>query len=128
MTFPLRSDMGPPPVIFGATYLFPNRPLNPLYPPGSSGSTSGRPLFADEHRAAPFAQCTAIPTKSANACPGSDLTSAASGEVAPNTFGTSGPMFSSTVFAVATPPQLQPARVNGTHGAGALRPLFVTML
>ena len=77
---------------------------------------------------APFAQCTAIPTKSANACPGLDATSAASGESGPNTFGTSGPMFSSTVFAVATPPQLHPARVNGTQGAGSLRPPAVIML
>ena len=37
------------------------------------------------------------------------------------------PLFSRTVFAVATPPQSQPARVNGTHGAGALAPVGVTM-
>src|SRR5712691_7417260 len=33
------------------------------------------------------------------------------------------PLFSRTAFAVATPPQSQPARVNGTHGAGAVAPL-----
>ena len=30
-------------------------------------------------------------------------------------------LFSSTAFAVPTLPTSQPARVNGTHGAGALR-------
>ncbi len=29
------------------------------------------------------------------------------------------PVFSRTVFAVATAPTSQPARVKGTHGAGA---------
>jgi hypothetical protein len=52
----------------------------------------------------------------------------ASGEPGPNTLGTSGPMFSSTVFAVPTAPQLQPARVNGTQGAGSLRPSAPIML
>jgi hypothetical protein len=75
-----------------------------------------------------LAQWTAIPTRSAKACPGLAATSAASGEPGPNTFGTSGPMFSSTVLAVATAPQLHPARVNGTQGAGSLRPLAVIML
>ncbi len=37
-------------------------------------------------------------------------------------------MFSRTVFAVATWPTLQPARVNGTQGAGALWPSAVSML
>ena len=35
--------------------------------------------------------------------------------------------FSRTVLAVATSPTSQPARVNGTHGAGAVRPSGVTM-
>jgi hypothetical protein len=37
--------------------------------------------------------------------------SLASGEFAPNTSGTSGSVFSSSVFALATVPKLQPARV-----------------
>ena len=52
-----------------------------------------------------------MPTKSANACPGLAVTSAAWGELAPKTVGMSVAMFSSTVFAVATSPTLQPARV-----------------
>ena len=32
----------------------------------------------------------------------------------------SGVVFSSSWFAVATSPTLQPARVNGTHGAGVI--------
>jgi hypothetical protein len=31
------------------------------------------------------------------------------------------------MFAVPTPPTSQPARVNGTHGAGVLRPVSVIM-
>src|SRR6476620_12249147 len=37
------------------------------------------------------------------------------------------PVFSRTVFAVATAPKSQPARVYGTHGAGAFLPSGVTM-
>src|SRR6476469_599464 len=37
------------------------------------------------------------------------------------------PVFSRTVFAVATAPKSQPARVYGTHGAGAFLPSVVTM-
>src|SRR6266568_5123128 len=70
----------------------------------------------------------AMPSKPANAWPGFDLTSAASVELAPKTVGMSVAMFSSTVFAVATWPTLQPARVYGTHGAGALLPSAVSML
>src|SRR5260221_14728049 len=69
-----------------------------------------------------------MPTKSAKALSGSALTSAAWDELAPKTVGMSVAMFSSTVFAVATWPTLQPARVNGTHGAGALCPSAVSML
>src|SRR5205085_10148350 len=36
-------------------------------------------------------------------------------------------MFSSSMFAVETPPKLHPARVNGTHGAGVVTPPSVTM-
>src|SRR5207245_623675 len=46
----------------------------------------------------------------------------------PGTVGMSVAMFSSTVFAVATWPTLQPARVYGTHGAGAFLPSAVSML
>ncbi len=69
-----------------------------------------------------------MPTKSANACPGLFVTSCASGEPAPNTVGISVAIFSSIVFAVATAPKLQPARVNGTQGAGAFMPWAVSML
>src|SRR5919202_1309775 len=67
-------------------------------------------------------QWTPIPTKSANACPGLDVTSAASGEPGPKTVGMSIAVFSRIVFAVATAPKSQPARVYGTHGAGAIFP------
>ena len=50
--------------------------------------------------------------------------SLASGECAPNTCGTSGRVFSSSVSAPATVPKLQPARVYGTQGAGAFLPLL----
>ena len=46
----------------------------------------------------------------------------ASGEPAPKNDGMSMPVFSRIVFAVATAPTSQPARVNGTHGAGAILP------
>ena len=55
-------------------------------------------------------------------------TSAASGEVEPKTVGMSMFVFSSSMFAVETPPTLHPARVNGTHGAGAFLPWAVSML
>jgi hypothetical protein len=57
-----------------------------------------------------------------------------SGELAPKTLVMSPlgpvPVFSRTTLASATAPKSQPARVNGTHGAGALRgvpPSPVTM-
>src|SRR5215469_15666456 len=54
--------------IAGLTYLAPNNPWKPLYPPGSSGSESvrafGLPL---QTLPALLAQCTAMPTKSVNA-------------------------------------------------------------
>ena len=37
------------------------------------------------------------------------------------------PVFSSTMLAVATAPTSQPARVYGTHGAGAFAPVGVIM-
>ena len=69
-----------------------------------------------------------MPTKSEVAWPGLAFASAACGEVAPNTVGMSMLVFSSSMFAVATPPTLQPARVNGTQGAGAFSPCAVSML
>src|SRR5215472_19215687 len=85
------------------------------------------PLLAFEQRAAPRAQWTAMPMKSANAFGEPELTSAASGELGPNTFATS-PRPSNAVLAVPMLPTLQPARVNGTQGAGALLPAPVSML
>ena len=41
-----------------------------------------------------------------------------SGDPAPNTLGMSTAVFSSSWLAVATSPTSQPARVNGTQGAG----------
>src|SRR5207247_8984347 len=86
----------------------------------SAGRLSGRPWLAAEQVASPCAQWTPIPTKSANAWPGFAATSAASGDAGPNTVGMSIAVFSRTVFAVATAPTSQPARVYGTHGAGAI--------
>src|SRR5580765_3092892 len=67
-----------------------------------------------------------MPTKSANdwvpAAPPSPATSIASGEPAPKTVGMSIAVFSRIVFAVATAPKSHPARVYGTHGAGAILP------
>ncbi len=75
--------------------------------------------------AAPCAQWTASPTYSATwtslNLSGFAAVSSASGELAPNTVGTSTAGFSSTMFAVEKSPTLQPARVNGTHGAGVTR-------
>ena len=50
----------------------------------------------------------------------SALSCATSGELAPNTLGMSTLVFSSSWLAVDTSPTLQPARVNGTHGAGVI--------
>src|SRR5712692_8533769 len=102
--------------------------MYPEEPPSSSGSRSDLPLLAAEQRALPRAQWTPIPTKSANACPGLFFTSIASGEFAPNTVGISMAVFSRIVFAAATAPTLQPARVYGTQGAGAFLPAAVSIL
>ena len=51
---------------------------------------------------------------------------ATSGDPAPNTFGMSKqPAFSSTMLAVETSPTSQPARVQGTHGAGVAASVVV---
>src|SRR5258708_22617092 len=63
-----------------------------------------------------------MPTKSANPWAGLAATSAGSGDPGPNTVGISMDVFSRIVLAVATAPKSQPARVNGTHGAGAIFP------
>src|ERR1700740_1299844 len=64
----------------------------------------------------------AMPSKSAVAWAWLELASAASGELAPNTVMTSAGMLSNSMLAVEKPPTSQPARVNGTHGAGAILP------
>src|SRR5262245_21790892 len=112
----------------GLMYLAPNSALKPVYPPGSSGSRSGLPLLAAEHSALPAAQCTAKPTKSVKASLGLAVNSAYSGEPGPNTSGMSKLLFSKTMLAVEMAPKSQPARVKGTHGAGALCPSAVSML
>src|SRR5262249_45188342 len=122
ITWPSRSTRGPLGLICGATCLCPKSPMKPECPAGSSGKRSGLPLLAVLQRALPAAQWTPIPTKSANAWPGLALTSAASGEPAPNTVGMSMAVFSRMVLALATAPTSQPARVYGTHGAGAIFP------
>jgi hypothetical protein len=50
----------------------------------------------------------------------SALSCCTSGEFGPKKFASSGFVFSSTMLAVETSPTLQPARVNGTHGAGGV--------
>src|SRR5690349_23721948 len=105
-----------------SVYFAPKRPSKLLYCPGSSGSWSGFACVEAPQIAEPRAQWTPIPTKSANACPGFEATSAASADPGPNTVGLSIAVFSRTVLAVAIEPTSQPCRVNGTHGAGAILP------
>src|ERR1700686_2687778 len=54
--------------------------------------------------------------------------SVACGEVAPKTGGMWIELLASSKVAVPTPPTLHPARVKGTHGAGAFLPCAVSML
>src|SRR5581483_3116074 len=72
-----------------------------------------------------------MPTKSACASAELVLASVHSGEPCPNTRVMSPvafvEVFSSSMFAVPTPPTSQPSRVNGTHGAGVFRPPSVIM-
>src|SRR5689334_10336183 len=72
-----------------------------------------------------------MPTKSACAFAGDAAASFHSGELAPETRVMSPvafvEVFSSSMLAVPTPPTSQPARVNGTHGAGVFFPPSVTM-
>src|SRR5262249_47398964 len=126
MTLPSRSVIGPLGWITGLTYVAPKSPLKLLYPLGSSGSWSGRACCEAPQIADPCAQCTPMPTKSAKdwvpAAPPSPATSCPSGELGPNTVGISIAVFSRIVFAVATAPKSQPARVKGAQGAGAILP------
>src|SRR5258708_17225973 len=75
-----------------------------------------------------MAQWMATPTKSLLACPGLPAASIASAEPAPNTVVMSALVFSSSMFAMETAPTLHPARVKGTHGAGAFAPEGVSRL
>src|ERR1700730_6669122 len=66
----------------------------------------------------------AMPRKSALALSRSPvlLASIPSGEPAPNTVLTSAGTLSNSILATENPPTSQPARVNGTQGAGAVLP------
>lgn len=72
-----------------------------------------------------------MPTKSVWPSCGFATVSLHSGEPPPNTLVMSPvgavELFSSSMFAVPTPPTSQPARVNGTHGAGVVLPVSVIM-
>ena len=125
--------IGPLPLLItGSTYFAPKRPSKPLYPPGSSGSWSGRALvdslqIAD--RCAVDADADEVGERLRRGVPGlSPAASFASGEPTPKTDGMSMPVFSMIVFAIPTPPTSQPARVYGTHGAGAILPVLVDHL
>src|SRR5579864_3171828 len=110
MTWPSRLRTGPEGLITGWMNLLPNSARYPAYPPGASGSRSGTPRAQTEEDSA---QCTDRPMKSAVALLDSLGFSAslASQDLAPNTSGTSGVRFSSSVLAAATEPKLHPARV-----------------
>src|SRR3954464_13721017 len=107
-------------------YFAPNRALYPWYPLGSVGRTSSSGREESAQIAAPLAQWTASPMYSATwislKLSGFEAVSIASGEFGPNTVGTSTAAFSSTMLAVEKLPTVQPARVNGTHGAGVTPP------
>ena len=117
----------------------PKTPLKPVYPPGSSGRRSSCD-GAVAQTAESWAQWMAKPTKSVwararaavpDGAAADAFASVACGDGLPNTLVMS-PLalvlvFSRTVLAVATAPKSQPARVYGTHGAGAFFPSGVTM-
>src|SRR6266702_2512664 len=130
ITVPPRLRTGPDGLITGWMNLYPYSARKPWYPPGSFFSTSGRPPCAVPQVAETREQCTTRPMKSAAAllCSLGLRASFASGECAPNTCGTSGSVFSSSVFAPATVPKLQPALVYGTQGAGAILPFAPIMV
>src|SRR3954454_22201407 len=112
----------------------PNRPLNPLYPPGSSGSRSGLAPCSSEQRSpgalSPALQWIAMPSKSATAslrvlpgpCVLDQSAKPCSLDGLPNTFVMS-PLgvvfvFSSSMLAIENAPTSQPAPVHGPHRAG----------
>src|SRR5207247_11300304 len=96
--------------MIGATYLWPKSPLNPVYPPGSSGSRS--PVLEDEQIALFCAQWIPIPTKSAVGCLGLVAAPCRAGEFAPNSVGMSILRLSRAVSSVATEPTLYPAALG----------------
>src|SRR5213596_2535670 len=117
---------GLPLVTAGSTYLAPYSAWKPSYPPGSSGSRSGLAFWLPLQIPPPAAQWIAMPTKSvwAFARVAGLLASFHSGEPTPKTRVMSPlgevELFSSSMFAVPTPPKSHPARVYGTHGAGVV--------
>ena len=80
------------------------------------------------HSALPCAQCTIMPSKSATAlvewAAAAAAASMACGELGPNTLLMSPVVFSKSIFAIEKAPTSQPARVNGTQGAGAFSALI----
>src|SRR5262249_12754915 len=74
-----------------------------------------------------WAECTAMPRKSALALLLLLLASAASGEFGPNTLLMSEVMFSNSRFATEKAPTSHPARVKGAHGAGCTLPRWSTI-
>src|SRR6185312_4577102 len=89
-------------------------------------SASGFAFGLDAQAPPVWAQWIAMPTKSACALArvAGSLASFHSGEPTPKTRVMSPlgavDVFSSSMLAVPTPPKSQPARVNGTHGAGVV--------
>src|SRR5262249_61709882 len=72
--------------------------------------------------ASPWGECPAAPGRPPPACVGLAWASAASGDLLPKTVAMPLPIFSRAMLAVLMAPTLQPVRVNGTHGAGAILP------
>src|SRR5215831_7432101 len=85
---------------------------------GSHGNLSGNPPFTAEQSVLLAAQWTATPSKSPKA-----LGSIVCVEPTPKMVVRSVVVFSISMSAAATAPTSQPARVKGTHGAGALTPV-----
>ena len=101
----------------GWMYLWPNNPSN-VAEPGlfAAGGVSVTAPAASVQAVSPSPQWTASPM---NALVG--FAKPPRSGVPPKTVGMS-PVFSSTMFAVENSPTEQPARVNGTHGSGAVCP------
>ena len=81
---------------------------------------SGALLFAQS--GLPCAQWMRMPSKSATALAWLLAASMACDELGPNTLLMSLVTFSNSIFAIEKAPTSQPARVNGTQGAGAFLP------